>query len=261
MQTQTAEYSQALKVLIVEDENLIARDIRNLLTDWGYKIAGIAANADAAQRIFEEQKPDLVLVDVQLQGDPDGIETVAFFNKIRRTPIIYLTAQADTHTVERAKSTQPAAYLLKPFDERHLQISLDLAFSNFYPTVQTVAPPEMFAHEVKLNADVLLKRGDEIFVKQNYRFVKFRISEIRHLEADHNHCFIFTKEQKFVVRIQLSTVLERLASNTLLRVHRSFAINTDFVDAFSENEICVSGKKIPFSNAYRADFYKIFQII
>lgn len=262
MMNMASHTGQKLKVLIVEDERLIAMDLKNFLTDWGYHVTDMASSGQEALEIFHEQSPDLVLMDVQLDGPSDGVEIVQKMGSNRAVPVIYLTAQADEQTVERAKKTKPAAYLLKPFDERHLHISIDLAFSNFCENLPINQKPRpLLATEVKLGGEIILKKGNEIFVKQNYRFVKFTNCQITCLEADGNHTFIQTIDQKLIVRIPLSTVLERLADPFLVRVHRSFAININMVKNFSETEITVEGRAVPFSPSFREDFFKNFNVV
>jgi two-component system, response regulator PdtaR len=258
---------QTIKVLIVEDQNLIARDIESLLSDWGYAIVGCAVSGAEALSLFNTHKPDLAIVDVHIEGDMDGIDTVYQFNAIRQIPIVYLTAQADTMTVNRAKASNPSAYLLKPFDERGLQISLEMAFNAFS---KMQAPPQYVgkehskaqaANEVKLGADVILQIDNAIFIKQNYRFVKLDKNELLLLEADGNHTNIHTKQHRHIVRINLTTVMERLHCDKLVRVHRSFAINTQHIEEFNDSEIMVGGKSVPLSAAYRDDFFKKFYAI
>jgi two-component system, response regulator PdtaR len=254
---------QHLKILIVEDEALIANDIQGLLMDWDYHVVGIAQDADMALEIFNLEHPDIVLVDVNLNGSMDGIDLAHKLNNIRKTPIIYLTAQADTKTVERAKMTEPAAYLLKPFNERHLHISLELAISNFHKHASDNPSDKesLFAHEVKLSADVILKKDDAFFIKQNYRFVKLRLEDLVYVEADRNHSYLVMKNQKFIVRMALTEVVKRLQYLSLVRIHRSFAVNILFVDEFDEMEVIVNGKHIPFSSAYKDDFLKKFNVV
>lgn len=255
---------QNLKVLIVEDEYLIANDIKGLLLDWGYLVVGCASTKDEAMILFQKEQPDIAIVDVQLKGAFDGVDVVHSFNREHRIPIIYLTAQADFQTVDRAKSTQPAAYLLKPFNERHLHISLELAISNFIKT----SPPQLhdekemvFAHEVKLSADVILKKDDAFFIKQNYRFVKLKLEDLVYVEADRNHSYLIMKQQKFIVRMPLAEVIERLNDEALVRIHRSFAINTQYVDEFNDSEIVVNGKSFPLTSGFRDDFFKKFNVV
>ena len=252
------------RILIVEDEHLIANDIQGLLTDWGYEIVGCANHTDQAMRLFTQFNPDMVLLDIQLGEKTDGVDLARHFNSIRKVPLVFLTAQADFQTVERAKTVEPAAYLLKPFDERHLHISLELAISNFLQKT----PPQykgnkepVFAHEVKLGADVILEQGDSIFIKQNYKFTKFKIEDLVYIEADHNHTYLVMKQQKYIVRMPLALVVERLADDSLVRVHRSFAINRRFVDEFDDTQIVVNNKTIPLTSAYREDFLKTFNVL
>ena len=206
----------------------------------------------------------MVLLDIQLGEATDGVDLAHTFNKIRKIPLVFLTAQADFRTIERVKTVEPSAYLLKPFDERHLHISLELAMSNFShkrPPQYSAQKEPVFAHEVKLGADVILKQGDAIFIKQNYRFIKFRVEDLVYIEADHNHTYLVMKQQKYIVRMPLALVIERLADASLVRVHRSYAINRRFVEAFDETQIVVNNKEIPLTAAYRADFLKTFNVL
>lgn len=253
-----------LKILIIEDESLIAHDIEGLLTDWGYHVTGIAASGEEALALFTKEQPDIALIDVQLNGQIDGIELAHKFNALHRIPLVYLTAQADSKTLERAKTTNPAAYLLKPFNEQHLHISLELAINNFYK----ISPPQypsakypVFAHEVKLGADVILKSGNTFFIKQSYRFVKLQIEDLLYVEADSNHAYLVMKHQKFIVRMTLGEIIERLNCLFLVRVHRSFAINIQLVEEFDDSSVVINGKTIPLTGAYKADFLKKFSVI
>jgi two-component system, response regulator PdtaR len=271
---QTELTMNRVKILIVEDQKIIARDIEILLTDWGYQVVGAAATEKEALSIFASEKPDMALVDIQLRGGDDGIKTVEKFNTIRHIPIVYLTAQADALTYDRAKNSHPAAYLLKPFDERSLQISLDLAFDNFaqhqFPSphaqpvedVSETDKHETFAHEIKLSSDVILQHNDSIFIKQNYRFVKLKKEDVILIEADRNYSYIYTMQHKHLVRMTLTAVLERLQIEEVIRIHRSFAVHILNVAEFNEAEIiAANGKTIPFSSAYREDFLKHFNVI
>ncbi len=255
-----------IKILVVEDQLIIARDIEALLFDWGYDVVGCAASSDEALTLFDKHQPDLALVDIHIQGDMDGIEVVKRFNSLRPIPIVYLTAQADIRTVERAKASNPFAYLLKPFDERHLQISLELAFDIFVKQQNTssklgVSVSSPSANDIKLSSDIILQNEDSIFIKQNYRFVKLRKEELILIEADRNHSFIYTKQHRYIVRMPLATVLDRLQNHNLVRVHRSFAVNIHQVEEFNDSEITVNAKSIPFTAAYREDFLKNFNVI
>jgi signal transduction histidine kinase len=116
-------------VLIVEDESIIALDIRTSLESSGYRVVAIAANAEDAIARVTEFKPDIVLMDIQLQGDRDGIATAEQIHRDFNLPVIYLTAHADEKTLSRAKRTEPFGYILKPFEDQELVTAIEIALS------------------------------------------------------------------------------------------------------------------------------------
>ena len=119
------------KIFIVEDEAIVARDIELRLKSMGYEVVGIAASGEKAIDMIDESQPDFVLMDIHLKGKLDGIETAEAVRKKHDIPIVFLTAYADTATLERAKATDPFGYILKPFEERALQIHIEIAFHKY----------------------------------------------------------------------------------------------------------------------------------
>jgi two-component system, response regulator PdtaR len=115
------------KILIVEDIIIVATDLKKRLNKLGYNIVGIADNGRATLKIIEETNPDLILMDIILKGDLDGIETVKIINELHDIPHIYLTAHYDDNTLQRASKTQPYGYITKPFDDIGLHTSIQLA--------------------------------------------------------------------------------------------------------------------------------------
>lgn len=116
-------------ILVVEDEAIVAKDLQNRLKKFGYSVPAIASSGHEAIHKAVEIKPDLVLMDVRLKGQMDGIEAAEEIHKHLDIPIIYLTAYADENTLERAKITDPFGYLLKPFKERELQTNIEIALT------------------------------------------------------------------------------------------------------------------------------------
>ncbi|OUL36218.1 hybrid sensor histidine kinase/response regulator [Nostoc sp. T09] len=117
------------KILVVEDEAIVAKDLRNRLTRFGYMVPGVASSGQDAINKALEFCPDLVLMDIRLKGEMDGVEAAQEIHKHLDIPIIYLTAYADDNTLERAKVTEPFGYLLKPFKERELQTNIEIALT------------------------------------------------------------------------------------------------------------------------------------
>jgi two-component system, cell cycle sensor histidine kinase and response regulator CckA len=114
-------------ILVVEDESIIALDIKATLQGLGYEVQAIAATGQEAIDKAERLRPDLVLMDIHLRGEIDGIEAIRLIRKKRDVPVIYLTAYADPGTVQRARETEPYGYLLKPFEQRELHIVIEMA--------------------------------------------------------------------------------------------------------------------------------------
>lgn len=114
------------RILIVEDENITAMELRMHLEEWGYEVIAIASSGDHAIRLAVEQNPDLVLMDINLKGELDGVETAEELQCSLHVPIIYMTAYSDQETLSRARITAPYGYVLKPFDERELRIVIEM---------------------------------------------------------------------------------------------------------------------------------------
>lgn len=118
---------QTAKVLIVEDELIVALDMKDMLEGLGYGVAAIAGSGERAIRKAGETLPDLILMDVRLNNGIDGIGTAREIRACFNIPVIYLTAYSDEDTVERAKATAPYGYILKPFEKKELNTAIRLA--------------------------------------------------------------------------------------------------------------------------------------
>jgi DNA-binding LytR/AlgR family response regulator len=254
-----AESTAGVSVLIVEDESIVALDIADYLEQFGYRVCGQATDGASAVSLFTKHQPDLVLMDIHLRGNLDGIEVARQLQEIRSVPLIYLTAQADAQTAKRAKTTKPSAYLLKPFDERSLHIAIDLAIHNF--AAEKAPSLEARSEIPNLTADVLLKSGKHLFVKQQGKFVKLNLDELIYCQADGIYTDLITVNRKYALRLSLTTVVEKLSETDMVRVHRSFAINLSRVDSLSDREVTVDGKPLPIGNAYKEEFIQRFELL
>ena len=116
-----------IKVLIIEDERMIAEDIKYTLNQYGYKVSGIFSKGLKAIAKISTLKPDIILMDIKLEGEIDGIETGKIILKDHDIPIIFLTAYADSATVESTKSITPYGFILKPFDAKELYAAIEIA--------------------------------------------------------------------------------------------------------------------------------------
>jgi len=115
------------KILVVEDEGIIAKDIQMSLRHLGYEVPSTVASGEQAIKKAEVEKPDLILMDIVLQGEMDGIEAATRIRSRFDIPVIYLTSYSDKETMERAKGTEPYGYILKPFDESKVDTTIKMA--------------------------------------------------------------------------------------------------------------------------------------
>jgi CheY-like chemotaxis protein len=115
------------KILIVEDASIIAKDIQKILSRLGYAVPAVASSGEEAIQRAAETHPDLVLMDIVLKGDMDGVEAAAQIRDRFHIPVVYLTVYADEDTLQRARITEPFGYILKPFKERELHAAIEMA--------------------------------------------------------------------------------------------------------------------------------------
>ena len=258
--------AEKINVLIVEDESIVALDLSNALEQDGYTVTGIADNADEAIDLFSSNDVDIVLMDINIIGNKDGIDTALELTKKKPVPIIYLTALTDEKTLERAKCTYPAAFLSKPYSITNVRIAIELGINNFASAreqnlnAKVIPMQKNTAGEIKElpDKDTILQLKEHIFVKNNYEFVKIKLSDLLYIEADNNYSHIITTDKKFTLRFSLSHLLEKINYNALVRIHRSYAINSNAIDSFNEMEVLVNKKQLPIGRSYKEEFLKKF---
>ncbi len=253
----------AIQILVIEDEAVLALYISDLLEAQGYTIAGVTDNGPEALSLYQQNRVDLILCDINLKDNWDGIETIRRILAFKPAPVIYLTSQTDKETVERAKETFPAAYLAKPVRPDNLQLAIDLAIHNYVmrrlPQPSTSEPKSGSQEKESSHRESILRSGDQVFIKHNYQFVGVPLNDILLLEADNTYTTILTKHHKYVLRLSLSNLLERLEYPSLLRVHRSYVVNVNHLKGFNDREIFIDTLTIPFGQQYKEGFMRHFQ--
>jgi DNA-binding LytR/AlgR family response regulator len=244
-----------IKILIVEDEGLIALDIEERLKSEGYDVIGIADSGKNALKIVNRNIPDVIIMDINLNGDLNGIETVTLISKIKKIPFIYLSALSDVNTWENAKQTLPAAFLIKPFRNIDLSRALELAI------FKVANENKLIGNSIGDNIGIL-KLQDRFFIENNKgNFEKIMNVDLLYLEADRSYCNVFTRSKKYTLSCSLSEVLSKNICVDLIRIHKSFAIHIRNVDAINDHSVLIGGQQIPIGNTFRNNMHQSFFLL
>ena len=240
-----------LKIGIVEDELVIGRTILITLNELGYGHCGPAISYTEAIEMLEQERPDLLLLDIQLSGKKDGIDVAEKLNELYQIPFIFLTANSDGETIDRAKKVKPYAYIVKPFTKEELYAAVEIAFSNFTGS-RTAA---------KAEPPVIHPAKEFMFVRDGYVFRKIFFNDLLYLESDANYVTLHLKSQKKVmVRSTLNDFIEQLDMQRFMRIHRSYSVNISMIDDVFPTEVSVNGVKIPVGKSYKDELFKALGI-
>lgn len=223
----------ALKIGVVEDEIVIAENITAILRQLGYEVPEPANDYIEAVSMITKHKPDLVLLDIMLEDDRDGIDLATRINNEFNIPFIFLTANADVVTIMRAKNTEPAAYLIKPFTKNDLYASIEIA-----------------ARKHQLHGS---DQGKEsaVFIKDGNTLCKLYKHEIVNIEAERVYINVHMRSRSVLLRRSIAQMLEELDDPRFVQIHRSHVINIHHVEQVNTTEVVLGGKVLPVSRANR----------
>ena len=239
-----------IKILVVEDEMLIGAKISMFLTNMGYEVTGILPRGEEVLLHVEKNEPDIILLDINLKGKMDGIET-AHSIQHKNIAVIYLTANADEATFNRSKQTRPAAFISKPFKQLDLQRAIELTISRMAETDRDHAKSKETSKPDKANDEQPFILSDRIFVRNREKMIKIMITDILYMEADRNYSRIFTRQKEYLLSVTLKTIEEKLTLPFLLRIHRSYLANIQHIDEVLEANIMIGDKALPLGAGMR----------
>lgn len=243
------------RVFIVEDKAVIAENLHAVLTKAGYIVCGKATSGEEALELIRAEAPDVILMDIQLAGKLDGIQTVEQIQLEQSIPVIYLTDFQDKETTARAKHTRPANYLVKPFKASELLIAIDIAFYN------ASEGKEAQPGKNEKTEDIFFAFTDRFFIREKDVMYRVDLSDLLWIEADGSYCKIKTQHKNFTLSISLKVFSEKFSHQLLMRAHRSFVVNIDKIMAVKGNMLLIGDAEIPTSETYREELLKRLQMI
>lgn len=239
---------QPIKILIVEDNVIIADDMQSMLEEIGYEIVDNVIVYEQAVEVLKNNQVDLVLIDIILASDKTGIDLGKHIRDNYNIPFIFVTSNSDRATVENAKTVKPNGYLVKPFEQQDLYTSIEIALSSFNYSEKGENGSSDDGEE-KIMSNSVLK--DSIFVKKQHLYYRIQFGDIQFIKADNVYLEVNTADKKFLVRSPLKDYLEKLPQNKFYRAHKSYIVNVDHIDAINSKDIMINNTLIPISKEFK----------
>lgn len=238
-----------IRILVVEDEPLHMERVEMAIEDLNYSLIAMIDNAEEALRVVRATKPDIILMDINIKGETDGIHLADRVQEIFKTPIIFTTSFADKSTIDRAKVTNPYAYLIKPLELNSLQAAIELAIFKFSSESLGEKEEEEFSWE----EDVLFK--ESFFIKVADRIEKVKHEEVLWMElAKDKYIDIVTSDKRLTMRCSLKQLTEKISQKVFLRVNRTHIVNVKKITSISEGQqtISIGNEEITLGRTYKS---------
>ncbi len=214
------------QILIVEDELMISEMLKEVIFDYGYRNVEQATSYSEALMLLAQKKWDLVFLDIHLGSTKDGVDVAGLIQTKYKVPFVFVTSYGDPDSIARAVQTRPEAYLTKPFKPSDVFATMQMIFSKSAISKSIVFREGYIQERVLLN-DVLFLKADNIYVE------------------------LHTEERTYLIRSTLESFLIEHGFTELMRVHRSYAVNTTHVHQFNGASLVIAGMEIPVSRKYK----------
>jgi two-component system response regulator LytT len=246
--------SPKLNVVVVEDEAIIADHIMMTLRSLGFRPWGPAMSLEEAKGYIERGPVDLVLIDINLNGQHDGIELGFYLKKYGNIPHVFLTANTDEQTVQKAKQTVPMGFVVKPFRRDELYSSMEIALSNW----EFLQSGKSHATGVKESSAPGVNPRF-FYVSMDGSKVRLFADEVVFITSAHVYVEINVVDgQKYLVRASMNQILESLPSGRFVRIHRSHCVNISYAERFDGRNLWVNGQSLPVSKSYKDELVRKF---
>ncbi len=227
-----------LNILVVEDEYLVAADIEESLLSLGYDVQNTVASGPAAINEVAKRLPDLILMDIILKGDMTGIEAASLIGQKHDVPIIFLTANADVATIEKAKISLPYGYIIKPFSEKDLQTNIEIARYKFENDIKSRIEGDQFNTFFKSSTTA----RNQVLMEGEMGLEKINLPNVYYVERLGGQSKVCLRDDSLIVQEDLDKVARKLPEDTFIRVNSDFIINLDKIFIAKYPELIMADK-------------------
>lgn len=225
-----------MRIIIGEEDVLVAKDLKEIVELFGNEVVGIGKNKEDIIRMIDQYIPDLLLQDINRDQPSVGIEVGQYVLENYSFPHIYLTANTEIGIVEEALKTKPVGYIIKPFIPVKIYSAIQIALDHFR---------DHHEHEI-------------LTIKDGYSIVKLPYYTIKYLKSDNIYVEIHTSKKVFIIRESLDKIFQMLDKNLFIRTHRSYIIHRHHIKYLESSQIWINGTSIPISRKYLPTIRSIF---
>ncbi len=237
-----------MNIVVVEDESIVAKDIQVCLKNLGYEVVGVYSRGEDIVEQAPNLNPDLIMMDIMLKGELNGIEAAAEIRKTLDIPVIFLTAYTDRDTVNKAKETEPFGYIIKPFKEIDIQTAIEIALYKHRKELVVKKERDFYYNLVDKQDS-----SDMMFVKANHRLVKIRYEDIFYIEALKDYVVINVLERRYTIHSTMKDIERKMPEKDFVRVHRSFIVRLDKIKEIDHSNVVLENEKkvVPVGGSYK----------
>lgn len=246
-----------IRILIVEKDLTIPKEILGRLIEKGYEVIGRAFNVADALEIVKSRLPDILLIDINLIGDEDSFELVHLLNTKFQIPFIFLASIDEEKLLDKAKGLNPSAILIQPYNCEQVQISIEVSLKNFSNFSELKNNIDEF-QITKSSMDLL---NHCLFFKKNNHFERVDFDDVYWLKAESNYTVIHTLKGKYIYSTVLKNFEAKLPSDQFIRVHRSYIINLVKIEGFEGKMVIIDKKYIPITKSCRNKIFKMLHVV
>lgn len=247
------------EILIVEDVNSIEIDVKNRLEEIGYSVQAIVLSSEEAIESIENNPPDLVLMDINLEGQKNGIETLWEIQENFNIPVIFLSGETDRQLLKQATETEAYGFVAKPFQQAVLFANIEMALFK-HERLQKLAKEN---NKLKYKNSATYLSSKYIFVRSDYKSIKLNINDIVFVEASKDYVVIHLKDKKITTHSTMKKMRQVLPEPEFVRVHRSYIISFDQILFVKYPNIYLENYNgaIPIGALYRPNLYEMMNIV
>lgn len=219
------------KILIVEDEVLIAEDLSDLLRSFGINEIDMAHDKPSALNKIEAFQPDLILLDIRMESELTGIQIAEIINTQYKKPFIFITAHSDMQMLQTILKTIPAGYITKP-----------------------IKKADLYANVLLVSEKLKLQSPKQIMIKDGTKNVLIDFNDLLYIESEGNYIVIHTTHKKHALRQNMDSIMAQLDNDIFYRVQRSYVVNIKKISSYSRKDLTINGIVIPISKNVIDDF-------